>query len=139
MATGETIHKEMMDAWNRRDFDAFRSLLHDGYTYVGGDGQELVGPDAGTEVAKGYATAFPDGHAEVTMTCVQGDTVVGEFRVKATHGGDLMGVAPTGRSVDIRVCNVIELRDGKVYREREYFDSMPMWVQLGVLKQPGQE
>ena len=81
MATGETLHKEMLDAFNRRDFEAFRNLLHDDYTYTGGDGVALVGPDAGVEVAQGYATAIPDGRAEITMTCVQGDTLVCEFRV----------------------------------------------------------
>ena len=139
MATGETVHKEMLDAFNRRDFEAYRPLLHDDYTYTGGDGVEIVGPDAGVEVARGYATAIPDGRAEITMSCAQRDTAVCEFRVTGTHGGDLMGVAPTGKSLDLLVCNVIELRDGKVYREREYLDSLEMWVQLGVLRRPGQE
>ena len=44
----------------------------------------------------------------------------------------LMGLAPTGRKVAIPVCNVIEVRDGKVYAEREYFDSANLMAQLGV-------
>jgi ketosteroid isomerase-like protein len=31
------------------------------------------------------------------------------------------------------VCDVIEVRDGKVYREREYYDQMTMMQQLGVV------
>jgi len=38
--------------------------------------------------------------------------------------------------VSIPVCHVIELRDGKIYREREYMDMMNMMTQLGVAKAP---
>ncbi|MBI5285700.1 MAG: ketosteroid isomerase, partial [Chloroflexi bacterium] len=29
-------------------------------------------------------------------------------------------------------CNVLEVRDGKIYREREYMDMFTMMAQLGV-------
>jgi len=73
MVSGDTVHREMLDAWKRRDFDAMRALFHPEYTYVGGDGKTVPGgPDIGIEIAKGYAAAFPDGRAEVTSTMVQG-------------------------------------------------------------------
>jgi steroid delta-isomerase-like uncharacterized protein len=138
MVTAETIHRQMCDAWNRRDFDAVRSLLHPEYTYMGGDGKELTGgPDTGVNVAKAYAAAFPDGRLEISATYAQGNAAVSELRATGTHQGSLMGIAPTGKRVDFVLCNVVELRDGKVYREREYFDVLHMWEQLGVLKAPG--
>ncbi len=136
MATAETIHREMLDIWNRRDFEAMRSMFHDKYSYTGGDGQVMTGPDSGIQVAKGYATAFPDGRAEVKTTYVQGDVAVCEFQVTGTHQGDLMGVAPTGKRISIVVCNVIEMRQGKIHREREYVDTGAMWAQLGVRELP---
>ena len=45
MAKGESVHEVMLDAWNRRDCETMRGLFHDAYTYVGGDGVELAGPD----------------------------------------------------------------------------------------------
>ena len=42
----------------------------------------------------------------------------------------------TGRPAEITICNVIELRDGKVYREREYMDMYTMMTQMGVVKAP---
>ena len=116
-----------------------RSLFHPKYTYTGGDGQTMPGgPELGVQIAQGYAAAFPDGRAEVTSTTVQGDTAVGEFRVRGTHTGELMGVAPTGRSIDVVVCNVTEMKDGLVHTEREYFDAATMWSQLGVLEVPSE-
>ena len=59
-----------------------------------------------------------------------------EFIGKGTHNGDLMGVAPTGRHVSLPVCNVIEIRDGKILAEREYMDVMTMMAQLGQVPSP---
>ena len=43
-----------------------------------------------------------------------------------------MGVAPTGRKVTVPICDVIDVRDGKVYAEHEYFDMQHLMQQLGV-------
>jgi predicted ester cyclase len=60
----------------------------------------------------------------------------GEFIGRGTHRGDLMGIAPTGRPIHIPVCEVLELRDGKIYREREYIDMAYLLTQLGVTRIP---
>ena len=137
MANVSDIHRQVLDAWNRRDWDNFRSLLHSEYSYIGPDGKEHIGPDAGLTIAKMYATAFPDGKLEVKNVVSSGNNAVCEFVARGTHKGDLQGIAPTGKRVEIKIANVMELRDGKVYREREYFDVMSMMVQLGVAQQPG--
>jgi predicted ester cyclase len=55
-----------------------------------------------------------------------------EFTASGTQTGELSGIPPTGRSVSADVCNVVEVRDGKIYREREYYDVMGLMQQLGV-------
>jgi steroid delta-isomerase-like uncharacterized protein len=125
-----------LEAWNKRDFDRMRGLMHRDYTYTGGDGQEQKGPEAGLAVSRMIANAFPDGRIDVINMKEAGDTVLVEFIGRGTHRGDLMGIAPTGRSVTIPVCEVLELRDGKIYREREYRDMVTMMTQLGVTRVP---
>ena len=137
MANASEIHRRCMDSWNRRDWDTMRSLFHPDYKYMGGDGKELSGPDAGLKVAKTYASAFPDGKMEIKNVTEAGNTSVTEFVARGTHKGDLNGIAPTNKSIQIHVCNVIEVRDGKIYREREYFDALTMMIQLGVVQPPG--
>jgi len=136
MAKVSDIHRQILDAWNRRDWETFHTLLHPEYRYIGPDGKELVGPEAGLNLAKMYANAFPDGKLEVKNVVGSGETAVCEFVVRGTHKGDLRGIKPTNRRAEINICNVIELRDGKVYREREYMDMLTMMVQLGVVQPP---
>jgi ketosteroid isomerase-like protein len=138
MATAHDIHRELLSAWNARDFDRYRALLHPEYSYTGSDGREMPGgPEVGVGVARMFATAFPDGKTTLTRVYVQGDVAVAEFKATGTFKGELMGMAPTGKSMTLPVCNVIELRDGKAYREREYMDMLAMMTQVGAAPAPG--
>lgn len=125
------IHKQLFQAWNDRDFDAYSALLHPEYSYTGGDGKEMTGgPSTGVAIAKLYASAFPDSAITVTNVYQSAGVSVCEFVARGTHGGDLMGIPASGRRVEIHVCNVIELRDGKAWREREYMDMATMMAQI---------
>lgn len=131
------IMRQYMEAVSRRDFAGIRQLFHPQYSYTGGDGKRNEGPDAGIAVARMYTTAFPDLKFEIKgMHATGGDVVVTEFIVRATHQGELMGIAPTGRKVEVHICNVIEVRDGKIYAEREYVDTGHLMQQLGVAAGP---
>ncbi|MDO8612964.1 MAG: ester cyclase [Dehalococcoidia bacterium] len=132
MSDAASIAREYNDAWNRRDWARYRELLHPEYTYTGGDGQAQKGQDAGLAVGQMFATAFPDGRIDVQSIHAAGNIATVEFIGRGTHKGDLMGIAPTGRQITIPVCDVIEVRDGKIITEREYMDMLHMMQQLGV-------
>ena len=137
MSDSTHIMRQYMDAVPRRDFDKIRQLFHPQYSYTTGDGQRQEGAEAGVAVAEMYTGAFPDLKLEIKRMHAAGENVVvTEFIVRATHQGELLGIAPTGRKVELPVCNVIEVRDGKIYAEREYFDSAHLMQQLGVAAGP---
>ena len=136
MSDVASIAREYSDAWNRRDWARWRELFHPQYTYTGGDGQVQKGPEAGMAVGQMFATAFPDGKIDVQKITVTGDTAIVEFTGRGTHTGDLMGIAPTGRQISIPVCDILEIRDGKIIAEREYMDMLTMMQQLGVAPVP---
>ena len=136
MSDAASIARESIEAWNRRDWARWRELLHPQYTYTGGDGQLQKGPDVGLAVGQMFATAFPDGRIDLKSVHVAGDIAVVEFIGRGTHNGDLMGIAPTGRQITIPVCEIYDLRDGKIYAERQYMDMMHLMQQLGVAPAP---
>jgi steroid delta-isomerase-like uncharacterized protein len=136
MADLTAIAKEYFETFNRRDWDKMRSLLHTQYSYTGGDGQRMDGPDAGIGVAQMFAGAMSDAKITINRTYASGDVVVTEFTGSGTQDGAFMDIAATGRKVTMPVCNVIEMRDGKIYAEREYMDMAHMMQQLGVMPVP---
>ena len=132
----ETIHREVFDAWNVRDFDRMRTAFHSEYTYTGPDGTEQPGVESGMAVAELFASAFPDARVTVDRVFTSGNTAVAECTGRGTHRGDFLGIAPTNRQVSLKICNVIELRDGLIYREREYFDMATVLGQIGATNLP---
>ena len=82
-----------------------------------------------------FADAFPDGRIDIVNIKDAGDTAIVEFVGRGTHKGELMHCA-TGKTLALPVCNVMEIRDGEIYREREYMDVMTLMTQLGAMPAP---
>jgi predicted ester cyclase len=66
---------------------------------------------------RGFIGALPDLHAEEQDIVANGDTVVLRFVVEATHKGELLGIAPTGRKVRWDAVDIYRLKDGKITEE----------------------
>ncbi len=131
-----SLAREYLEAWNRRDWEKFGGLLHVDYSYTGGDGEKQQGPEAGLAVGQMFVNAFTDGKIEIRKISTTGDVAVVEFTARGTHDGDLMGIAPTGRRMELPACTVLEFRDGKIHTEREYMDMLHLMQQLGVAPAP---
>ena len=128
-----TVQRTMLAAAQRGDMQALRETLHPDYTYTASDGVERPGPDAGVAVAELYTTAFPDiVIEEVRSWTPSPDVAIMEFRASGTHTGPLGDIPATGRKGSLMVCNVVETRDGLIWREHEYFDELAMLRQLGL-------
>src|SRR3990172_10411796 len=136
MSDAASIAREYLEGWNRRDWARWRELFHPQYTYTGGDGQLQKGPDVGLAVGQMFATAFPDGRIDIQSIHTAGNVAIVEFTGRGTHNGDLMGITPTGRQISIPICEVYELRDGKIHTERQYMDMLHLMQQLGIAPVP---
>jgi steroid delta-isomerase-like uncharacterized protein len=126
-------------AWGRLDADALaadyaddavvESPLAGGTTH----GREQIG-----RVFQTYFVAFPD------MEMHQGDVLIDGERAAVfatfigTDRGGFMGMAPTGRRVNIPVVFLYEFQDGKIIRDRRVYDFTGVLLQVGALKaKPG--
>jgi predicted ester cyclase len=69
---------------------------------------------------------------EVRSWAPSPDVAIMEFRVTGTHTGPLGDIPPTGRPVAGLVCNIVEVRDGLIWREHEFFDELSLLRQLGL-------
>jgi predicted ester cyclase len=50
-----------------------------------------------------------------------------------THRGELMGIAPTGRAVQIEVIDIVRVRDGQIVDHWNVVDRLGLLQQLGAL------
>jgi steroid delta-isomerase-like uncharacterized protein len=132
---GRKLYEEL---WNKRDFDGITRCATEDIEVVNvPDGAIRRGRQGYREFIEGWATAFPDARIEVTRVTGSDDTVVVEFVGRGTHTGPLVtpvGAIPaTGRTGELRFCDVLEVEDGSVRRMRSYYDSATLMRQLGLL------
>ena len=76
---------------------------------------------------------FSDQRWEIHHVVCEGDTVVVHATHHARHTGELMGIAPTGRTVAYDYIHIIRFRDGKGAEHWGVRDQMSLMRQLGVL------
>jgi predicted ester cyclase len=63
--------------------------------------------------------------------------VTGRKTLRGTHKGELMGIPPTGKTVDIEVIDILAVKDGKITDHWNLVDQLGLLKQLGAL--PGEE
>lgn len=98
----------------------------------------LRGPDQVARHALRLWQAVPDARVNATGPRVaSGDFVSAPCRVLGTHAEPVGRIAATGRAIDVHAVLFAELRDGRLYRVRAFFDVFGLARQLGVLPQPG--
>jgi steroid delta-isomerase-like uncharacterized protein len=137
MADNLNLVRSLYDGWNNRDFDVLAdATAPDGTITFMGSGEVLTGPEGSRAYSEMWANGFPDGRVTIDTIIADGDRVVVEFTGRGTHTGTLvtsMGEIPaTGKSVTLKLCDVMVLSDGKITSQHSYLDTGNMMAQLGL-------
>lgn len=137
--TNMALANEIYRCFSRNDFAGVLAKTNEDVEVVfTSAGQTFHGPDEFIQFMQGFKTAFPDIELEVVNQTATDDQVVSEFIARGKHTGPLMGPAgaipPTGRYAEWPVCEVWQVRDGKLSKITNYQDSATMLRQLGVLE-----
>ena len=85
-----------------------------------------------------FFRAFPDNHNHVEDMIAEGDRVVVRGHLTATHQGEFMGIAPTGKQVTVQYIDIWVVENGKITQNWVQMDFLGMLQQLGVMPRAGQ-
>jgi len=124
-------------AYNNKDWNAFKASVTAKFVYDEvGTQRKIEGPAQAVEALQGWAKAIPDSKATFEGALASNGKVVLELTWRGKHAGPMQmpnGEIPaTGKSIEIRACQVLEIEGGKVKSMRHYFDMMTMMQQLGL-------
>ena len=78
-----------------------------------------------------FHNACPDMKYEIEDIIGEADKVMVRWVGRGTHNGEIMGVAPTGKSVTVTGISVLLINDGKIVREWTEMDMLGVFQQLG--------
>ena len=94
----------------------------------------LTGIDAFKGYYNNYLTGFSDAEFTFIDLFGQGDKLVKHWNFKGTHDGDFFGIPATGKKLDLSGTTLILMEDGKIKQEQDFFDSLDMLTQLGLME-----
>ncbi len=124
---------------NGRKLDVAAEILTANHVYHGplSVGPNRVGPEAMAQEVAIYQHAFADARWVVEEVFAAGDDrVVVRWRGQGTHTGELQGIPPTGRTVDVQSIWVCRVEGGKIAESWEVWDALRLLQQLGVVPAP---
>ena len=91
------------------------------------------GPEGVKMQFRMFITALPDLQAIIHDQVADEDKVVTRKTLRGTHQGDLMGIPPSGKTVDIEVIDILRVKDGKITDHWNNVDRLGLMQQLGIV------
>jgi steroid delta-isomerase-like uncharacterized protein len=130
--------RSYFDAMDRRDAAAMAAHWRE-------DGVEDVVPVGlmrGREELRDFFAsmfaAIPDARTTVTRLVAGEQSCAVEWRLEGTFdGAPYMGIEPTGKHVELRGLDLLELEDGELVSNTAYFDGAGFARQIGLLPPDG--
>ena len=121
-------------AVNSRDMEKFLSFYTDDCVYEDlAVGKVNRGKD---ELRSFYSDSFrmaPDLKFEEKITFTSGDWAAAEWVMTGTHSGSTPEMPATGKRFSVRGASVMQIRDGKISRESDYWNMASLLQQVGIL------
>jgi len=96
------------------------------------------GPDEVQAYFTELFTAVPDAEMTLERVLAQDDNVLVQWRMSGTFGGGpLMGVEPTGRRIELRGLDWLEVEGNKITRNTAFADGAALARGMGMLPPQG--
>lgn len=124
--------------WAARDAEGLANTHAADGTVASPIFKELKGRWAIANSYRRLFETFSDWDFQYDDLIIDGNRVAQGFTVRATHTGDFMGLAGSGRRCQIQGVLLFRLADGLIQGERRVYDFTNLLLQVGVLKgRPG--
>ena len=132
------VRRQIDELWNKGNLDSAEECFTP--DFVGHDPSSPKGirePEGFKQNVAEVRAAFPDFHMRIVDQVAEGERVVTRYVTTCTHKGELAGIPPTGRRVEVAGMGIDYFRGGKICESWEYYDVMGLMQQIGVATIPG--
>ena len=133
----ELVRRFVEEFWNEGNAAAADELMAEDAEIHMPTG-ELVDLDGLKGFAGAFRGAFPDWHSTFEELIAEGDRVAERWTGRGTHRGELQGIAPTDRRIEVPGSVFYRIVDGKIVEFRGQLDMMSLMQQLGAIPSPQQ-
>src|SRR5882724_7036726 len=127
---GVTVAEKWIAAWNSHSPDKMLPLFTDDVVYEDVAFGEVSHGDA--ELRKFAASEF-EGVPDLELKLLRADIHGGHGTIEWMFSGTDKDVFKTGKKFSVRGVSVIDMRDGKISRNLDFYDVATIMRQVGVL------
>ena len=121
------VRREQEELWNHTgDLEAAEELFAAGQA------------EAAKQEAANFRRGFPDVTSIIENLIAEGDKVVARWRSRATHQGDYMGIAPSGKAVEFTGISFYRIEGDKIAQSWNIEDQFGLMRQVGAIAELGQ-
>ena len=126
------------DIFEKGDFDAADRILTEDYVThsPGAPPDFLHGPEGAKEYARAIRTGLPDLSITHDDIVTEGDKVVIRWTARGTHEGELFGIPPTGKSVEITGFDLFRIEGDRIAEMWQNWDALGLMQQVGAIPAP---
>jgi steroid delta-isomerase-like uncharacterized protein len=128
----ESIRRCTEEVFNKGNLSVIPEVFASEFIDHTPDGQVFQGLENLKRVTEMSLRAFPDMHYTIEDLFAEGDKVAVRYTYTGTSKGEMMGMAPTGKSFNISVTYLCHMEDGKQKEVWGYIDMLTWYKQLGV-------
>ncbi len=129
--------RKFYELFNARDLDGLKEIVASDMV----DYQPIPGQPAGLEglqyAFRVFLQGFPDMQVTIEEQVAEGDKVVQRSTAHGTNTGAMMGIPPTGKTVEITATDEYQFEDGKIVAGWHVEDLLGMMQQIGVIPTGG--
>ncbi|MEM9755336.1 MAG: ester cyclase [Pseudomonadota bacterium] len=129
----QSVIEGMVDGLNDHRIDDIGAFFTDGFRWMGnyGCGTKRGLTEFQDNWQRPFQAAFSDKVCIDEARLYMGEWAAAFGRQEATHSGTFMGIAPTGKRVDIRYMDFWKVEDGKIVDNWVMVDFAYVLAQLG--------
>ncbi len=98
----------------------------------------MTGLDSLRKYVRDFRSAFPDAQVTIDDIIAEGDRVVTRWTIRATHKGELMGIAATGKQVAFTGMAISRIEGRRIAEDWVISDALGLMQQLGAVPLPGE-
>ncbi len=133
----KTIIQRFYELFNQRKFDIGDELLAPGFIFHQTTGN--ISREEFDSETKMLLVAFPDSNLAAEHIVAEGNMVAYREIFRGTHKGEFMGIAPTGKKVEMINTCIMKIVHGKLVEGWATIDEFHLMQQLGVVPSMGQK
>ncbi|WP_290814420.1 ester cyclase [Halovivax sp.] len=131
-STANPAQLMLREVWSTGDLELIDELVADRHVH---HDPLLDEPIAGASALKEWVATVRSGSPtlakSVRETYVDGNAVILTYTSTGTHEGEIMGIAPTGRSFELEGTSVFRVDDGRLMETVDVWDTLGLFSQIG--------